>query len=450
MSDILLTQYSGAILGPIAWVLGKIMNFIYMGISFIGIENIGLAIILLTIIIYSCMIPLTINQQKFSMMSRKMNPELKAIQAKYKGKTDQASMEKMNQETQAVYAKYGTNPVGSCLPLLIQMPLLFANYRVMYNVPAYADQVKAEFSALVQSIMNIPAFPSKLHSFITDMNLQSVGCDFTTGDIEKTSNFVIDLFYKMGTNGWSKMIDLINGVSDSANMVAATPGHAVTLANMNMLGERMNTFNYFGVLNISDSPLKIIGDSWGQMISGGVSTFFSFSLVVLLCAILVPALSYGSQMLNIALMPQPDTGNDQQAGSMKMMNKIMPIFSLVMCFTVPVGLGIYWVASAVVRLVQQILINNYLKKHEDEIMEKNKIKAQKKLEKRGIYQERIKAAANMNTKKDNGLDKSMSSDQKKSRLQQAYEAAQAAQSKNPNSMTAKANLVKKYNEKNNK
>ena len=67
--------------------------------------------------------PLTIKQQKFSKLSAKMNPELQAIQARYKNKKDNESMMRMNEETQAVYAKYGVSPTGSCLQLLIQMPI---------------------------------------------------------------------------------------------------------------------------------------------------------------------------------------------------------------------------------------------------------------------------------------------------------------------------------------
>ena len=124
MTDIILTQYDGAILGPIAKLLGWIMNGVYLFLSKMGIENIGLSIIVLTIVIYTCMLPLTIKQQKFSIMSRKMNPELEAIRKKYQGKKDQDSQMKMTEETQMVYDKYGVSPTGSCIQMLIQMPIL--------------------------------------------------------------------------------------------------------------------------------------------------------------------------------------------------------------------------------------------------------------------------------------------------------------------------------------
>ena len=84
------------------------------------------------------MLPLTIKQQKSSKLMAVMQPEIQAIQKKYKGKeNDQKAMMMMQTETKAVYEKYGTSMTGGCLPLLIQMPIIFALYRVIYNIPAY-------------------------------------------------------------------------------------------------------------------------------------------------------------------------------------------------------------------------------------------------------------------------------------------------------------------------
>ena len=132
-----LTQNDGFILGPVAKVLGFIMEAIFTVIDAIGIPNIGLAIILFTIVVNLLMLPLTIKQQKFSKLSAKMNPEIEKIRSKYKDKKDDASVMAQNQEIQAVYAKYGVSPTGSCGYLLIQMPILFALYRVIYAIPAY-------------------------------------------------------------------------------------------------------------------------------------------------------------------------------------------------------------------------------------------------------------------------------------------------------------------------
>ena len=165
MSGIILTQYSGKIIGPIAKLLGYIMEAIFNLLDTIGIPNVGLSIILFTIVIYLLLMPLTIRQQKFSKLSAKMNPELQAIQAKYKNKKDNDSMMAMNAETQAVYAKYGVSPSGSCIQLLIQMPILFALYRVIYSMPAYVSRIKEAFFPLVTSLIGQAGSSEFIQSF---------------------------------------------------------------------------------------------------------------------------------------------------------------------------------------------------------------------------------------------------------------------------------------------
>ena len=124
---------AGSILGPIATVLGYVMDILFRFTSSFGVFNVGLCIILFTIVMKTLMIPLTIKQQKTTKLMSVMNPEIQAIQKKYKGKSDQESMQRQNVEIQAVYEKYGTSMTGGCLPLLIQMPILLALYRVIYN-----------------------------------------------------------------------------------------------------------------------------------------------------------------------------------------------------------------------------------------------------------------------------------------------------------------------------
>ena len=160
MFDLILTQNSTFIIGQVAWVLGKLMNGIVFVLDKIaslwgGTANLGVAIIIFTVIIYLLMLPLTIKQQKFSKMSAIMNPEIQAIQAKYKGTKDPDLMQQMQQETNAVYAKYGVSPTGSCVQLLIQMPILFALYRVIYAIPAYVPMVKKVFMDTVNTMMGV-------------------------------------------------------------------------------------------------------------------------------------------------------------------------------------------------------------------------------------------------------------------------------------------------------
>ena len=150
---ILLTQRDGFIIGNIAKILGFVMNAIFELLNKIGIENIGLCIILFTVVFYTLMLPMTIKQQKTSKMMSVMNPELQAIQKKYANKKDEASMYKMQEETKLVYEKYGTSPTGGCLGSIIQLPILFALWPVVQNIPAYVKGVKEAYMPLVESIM---------------------------------------------------------------------------------------------------------------------------------------------------------------------------------------------------------------------------------------------------------------------------------------------------------
>ena len=131
---------------------------------------------------------------------------------------------------------------------------------------------------------------------------------------------------------------------------------------------------------------------------------------------------------------------------MKMMNKIMPLFSLFFVFSMPVGLGVYWIISSVVRSVQQVALNKHFEKiNLDDIIKENQEKAKKKRKKMGIPEHQINSAAKLNARKLNG--QSMTSQEKEQMLEKAAESRSNAK---PGSMAEKANLVKKFNEKNTK
>ena len=216
MTAMLLTKYNGAILGPIARILGYIMNWIFIFLDKIGIPNIGLAIILFTIVIYMLLLPLTIKQQKFSKLSAKMSPELKAIQKKYEGKKDNESMTAMNLETQEVYAKYGVSPSGSCVQLLIQMPILFALYRVIYAIPAYVPMVKNVFTDLVEGLFTqkeaATEFLQNLHN--SSMYAKQFTNElFIAGNKEYITNTFIDCLNRASTEDWVSLKEKFSGLS---------------------------------------------------------------------------------------------------------------------------------------------------------------------------------------------------------------------------------------------
>lgn len=119
----------------VAWVWVKIHDFLIL-LGFSSGSGVAwvISIVLLTIIVRILILPLFLKQIKSSRAMQAIQPEVKLLQEKYKGKTDQASRVKQSEETQALYKKYGVSPFASCLPLLVQLPILFAMYRAIYAV----------------------------------------------------------------------------------------------------------------------------------------------------------------------------------------------------------------------------------------------------------------------------------------------------------------------------
>lgn len=435
MSDILLTAYPGSILGPIAKLLGMLMDWIYSGISNITggrVESVVLSIVIITIVIYMCLLPLTIKQQKFSKLSQKMQPEMQAIQAKYKNKKDQASMMAMQEETQLLYQKYGISPMGSCVQMLIQMPILFALYRVFYNIPAYLSGVKGSFTGLVDSIQQTSGYQDTLvklmdkYNVVTSSGLNASNAASKLADAsgDTLSNYIVDILYKLPSKGWDALMDgkFFDGIQSAVEKTHDALLH----------------FNYFLGLNISDTPWYIIKSNFTDKPDKW--------LLFVILALLIPVLSYLTQMLNIKLMPQATNGNDQMASQMKMMNLMMPLISLFFCFTVPVGLGIYWICSALVRGIQQFFVNRHIENLDLEaVMAKNEEKAKNKRKKMGLSEDYIKKAAQIKTKSiDNKANVSVSAGTE----EKLAKAAEYKANAKAGSLASKANMVKEFNERN--
>lgn len=351
----LLSAANWPIVGQLCWLLGKVMNFIYTILdSALPSDNglVGLSIILYTIFVYTLMIPLTIKQQRSQKMTSVMNPELQAIQKKYRNKKDQASMMKQQEEMQQVYDKYGTSMMGGCLPLLVQMPLLLALYPVIYDIQGYVPAIK-DAPATVNRFLTIP--------------------------------------------------------------------------------------------DLTIAPITMIKNSGDYGIAPAL---------VIITAILLPVLSGATQYLSVkisqAISGQELDKDNPMASTMNTMNVTMPLFSVFMVFSLPTGIGLYWVLSAVVRIIQQVIINKHLAKISvEELIERNKEKAEKKRQKRGEKAERINAMAQANTRSiKDSANRSVSGMSEKDKEKKVEQARTSAENAKPGSLAAKANMVKKYNESN--
>lgn len=445
----LLTKESG-ILKPFAMIIGYMIEGIYWILSNVGIPNIGLSIVLLTIVIYVLMIPLTYKQQKFSKLSAKMNPEIQAIQAKYKGKTDQESMMRMQSETQNIYAKYGVSPSGSCLQLLITMPILFALYRVIYNIPAYITSIGNVYRQLSDKIVSVDNGEFIRNSGVdTIANTVNVyGKHMTDGNM---SNGVIDVLNRLSSadlNIISEHYGLADIVADNGDKILSTLDSTNKVVESGFL-EKINSF--IG-LNIANSPSFTLKTEW--------ALGSDKSWLIIIGVLMIPVLSALTQFINVKLMPQPETSNQAaeesaMMSSMKTMNTVMPLFSAVMCYTLPVGVGIYWITGSVVRTIIQIILNKRIDKIDiDEMIKKNVEKNNKKREKQGLPPQSINSNATMNTKnvdrKPNPNATAKKDEAKRAaNIKESTEYYNNANSSKAGSLASKAFMVKNYNEKNN-
>ena len=408
---IVLTQSNTFIIGSIAKLLGFIMNGIFNALSYIGIENIGLSIIIFTVIVYTLMIPMTIKQQKFSRMSAVMNPEIQKIQKKYKNKKDQASMMKMQEETKLVYEKYGTSPTGGCLGSLIQFPILFALWPVIQNIPAYVTSIKDAYMPLVNQIMATDGYQKIMEGI---GKASPIMINPETYDYSK-ANTLVDVLYKFRPGTWDTLADKF---PDLTNLIDSTKNSLTHL-------------NTFLGINIAETP--------GSMFMTATK---NFSIGLIIVALAIPVLSGLSQWISAKLMQQAtSTGNDDDnpmAAQMKTMMNVMPLISVFMCFSMPAGLGIYWIASAVVRTIQQLVINKFLsKKSMDELIEENIKKAAKKREKKdAVSGKEINAMAHKNGK---------NIDEPKRKTTSSNNIDSYKQNAKPGSLASKANMVSDFN-----
>lgn len=419
-------------MGPIGDILGWIMDLLFRFTSMFGIVNIGLCIILFTLVTKLLMIPLTIKQQKSSKLMAVMQPELTAIQKKYKGKEgDQKAMMMMQTETKAVYEKYGTSMTGGCLPMLIQLPIIFALYRVIYNIPAYVHSVRGYYEMVIANL------PAGFQSNQTFMELASSskmlsGADFT--DLNK----VIDLLYTFTGKQWEVLV----GAFPQVGQAVTESGDSVVSAI-----ERMQTF--FG-LNIAYTPMQVIGNFFSHV--DGTTVF------ALIAALAIPLLAGASQWYSSKLMmattQSPQGDENPGANMMKSMNVMMPLMSVFFCFTFATGIGLYWVAQSVFTIIQQVGINSYLKKVDiDDLVQKNVEKTNKKRAKRGLPPTRVGNVDEMMQK----MQEKESREESKRMEKIAKTKALVEENKNyynadakAGSLASKANMVAKYNEKHEK
>lgn len=379
----------GKIVNPIASLLGSIMNAIYDFFNLFGIENIGLSIIVFTFITKTLMLPLTIKQQKFSRLQAIITPEIQKIQEKYKGKKDEASMRKLQAETQAVYARYGTNQTAGCLPMLITLPIMFALYRVINNIPEYVSAIM-DYYKIVGTAIETRGIEV----------LSDIALNYEKLDLSNLNNIIKSLA-AFNTSQWKLLLDA-DLSSDADNAIRSI----------------MNANNLFG-LSITNTP------SWKSI------------------SIIIPLLSMGLQFVQSKQLNVKTNSKDNVPNPMSSMNVVMPIMSGFFCLMLPIGVGLYWIANSTISIIQQFFVNKYLDSMDlDELVEKSQEKASKKYMKaKPAGEPSIQELAKKQTKSIESVsDKTM--DNQNGTMDIDQDAENGESSYNPASISEIANILK--------
>ncbi|GAB3592508.1 membrane protein insertase YidC [Angustibacter peucedani] len=172
----------GKILYPLEYAVAWIMVHFHSLLSTLGLpEESGwtwaLSIVGLVVVIRIILIPLFVKQIKASRGMQLIQPQMQAIQKKYKGKTDPESRQAMTQETMALYKESGTNPLASCLPILLQAPIFFALFRVLNQYVRHSQEIGPLTKALATQADNSTIFGATLSSTFmssTDANVKII------------------------------------------------------------------------------------------------------------------------------------------------------------------------------------------------------------------------------------------------------------------------------------
>ena len=397
MNWMFLTQVGG-ILKPFAWIMGMILNAIYKLVAAMGIQNIALCIVVFTIVVKMITLPLTIKQQKFAKVSALMTPEIKALQEKYKNidRSDREAMQRYTMEQQAIYQKYGSSPLGGCLPLLIMLPIIFALYRVIYAIPAYVTDVNTLYKNVATDVTAI----SKEIDFTEDEITKAVYEFYTAEgvtlrsakDLDRsfTITDMIDVFSVYNTGVWEdfrsgKNLDVRdkNGFSLTMNwnMLANSDAFKKAMEKRSDDIDKILKVNGLGKYSILDAP--------------------GYHFPAILLPILAFLLQYLTGKLNTMNTKKNGKKEEEPMPGMGAMNTILPVMSGVFCIFMPIGVGIYWVVTSAVTIVQQLSINKYLERYNvEDIVAQNEAKVAKHNEKYGIYskKEGMSAIAKSSTK----------------------------------------------------
>ena len=310
----------GMIVGPIAKFLGVIYNGVFNFIYNVGEANaLGIAIIIFTILVKTVLIPLAYKQQKSTFAMQKLQPEMDSIRKKYDKKKDAESQQKMALEMQKLQKDNNVSMFGGCLPLLVQLPILYALFYIFQQAYLYIDVVSANYNSISEIFLSMP------ETFRVDLLTNAILSHKLKIDVASQSDLLV-LINQLNVADWNSI--LTNAGQYTADL---TQAHAVKMQLESFLGINLINNAGFGFPGIIIPLLA------------GATTFLSSKIL----------------MKNSSTSSAEGGAMNQAMQTMKAMNYTMPIMMGVMCVTLPAGVGLYWIISNLIQVAQTLALNKY-------------------------------------------------------------------------------------------
>ncbi len=289
----------------------------------VGFGSYIVGICLFAIVIELLMLPFTIKQQKNSIKQASLRPKEMAIRKKYAGRNDQATQQKVTQEIQELYQRENFNPMGGCLPLLLQFPIVIILYNIVVDPVRYVLGLSSDFSAAITSFCNTAKAAGGLGEVMSSNS---------RGTIEALSH-ITELIRGGGMEALSSFKDFLfleNGSECFAELESIQAG--------------IPSFN-IGGLNF-----------------GLVPTFTNWLWFV---PILTFAVYFASMKITRKFSYQPTQSTDpqmqkQQGCSNNMMDFTMPLMSVYISFITPAAVGIYWIFRSILNTLKSFIMSRVM------------------------------------------------------------------------------------------
>lgn len=325
--------------------LGFIIDLIYN-----LVQNYGWAIILFTVVVKLLMLPLQIKSQKGMKKQQMVQPIIAELQKKYAN-----DKEKLQTEMMKVYKENNVSMMGGCLPLLIQMPILFGLYRVIQRPLTYLLSVDFNAADVIERVNEV------VEKMAADPNVAHAVAAIKHLDPTKLAE-QIHKMYEIQFMTWCRYLEQINPGS----------GYADWTLNFNFLG--------LDITKVPTAAFSAITNAFSSKPDWSVIGLLLIPIIAMLATWL--SMKQSQAMTSAKKTEGAAAANDTAASMNKTMGVMMPLMTGFFTLTFPSAIGLYWIMSSVMQIVTQYLLNIYFDKREDDFVvtvpEKNRKNSKKR------------------------------------------------------------------------